>query len=146
MLDAALVWRDGRGTIVVKGGDLLADDSIHTALMISYFTDRRAEEGDDIPDGTNDRRGYWGDAFLPSPMGSRLWLLSREKQLDDALQKAARYAREAVQWLLDDELVSAIKITATSPAKGALQLTTDVTLPDGSKLPPYIFTAQLLGI
>lgn len=146
MRDAALIWRNGRGALVLQDGDLLGDDSIHTALMLSYFTDRRAEPGDDIPDGTTNARGYWGDSYRRSPLGSRLWLLSREKQLQAALEKAVTYAKEATQWLLDDELAQAIKITASSPNKGELRLVTEVTLPSGEPLPPIEFTASLLGV
>ena len=32
-----------------------------------------------IPDGTRDRRGGGEDSFRERPVGSRLWLLSREK-------------------------------------------------------------------
>lgn len=146
MRDAALIWRDGRGALVLSDGDLLGDDSIHTALMLSYFTDRRAEPGDDIPDGTTNARGYWGDSYRRSPIGSRLWLLSREKQLQAALEKAVTYAKDATQWLLDDELAQVIKITASSPNKGELRLITEVTLPSGDPLPPIEFTASLLGV
>lgn len=146
MRDAGIIWKDGRGNLVLTEGDLLNDDSVHTALMISYFTDRRAQPGDDIPDGSKDARGYWGDAYRPSPMGSRLWLLGREKQLQAALDKAVRYAKEASDWMKDDGLVSAIKITASSPQKGVLRLVTDVTLPDGTTLPAIEFTANVLGV
>ncbi|MNF46972.1 Phage protein GP46 [compost metagenome] len=146
MRDAAIVWRDGHGNLVLTGGDFLNDDSIHTALMISPFTDRRPLSGDDIRDGSQDARGYWGDAYRASPMGSRLWLLGREKQLQSALEKAVGYAKEASDWMKDDGLVSAIKITASSPREGELRLVTDVVLPDGSPLPPIEFTASVLGV
>ncbi|MGY3910738.1 phage GP46 family protein [Aeromonas piscicola] len=146
MRDAGITWKNGRGCLVLTGGDLLNDDSVNTALIISYFTDRRAQPGDTIPDGSNDARGYWGDAYRASPMGSRLWLLAREKQLQSALEKAVRYAKEATDWMKDDGLVSAIKITANSPREGELRLITDVTLPDGSALPAIEFIATGLGV
>lgn len=145
MTDIALIWKDGHGDIVQSGTDLLTDDSIETAVIISLFTDRRAEPGDVIPDGTDNRRGWWGDTYSQTPVGSRLWLLSREKQLSSVLLRAEQYAAEALQWLSDDELVSAVAITATNPAQSVLQLRIDITLPDGSPLPPFRFNTILRG-
>ncbi|EAA8605621.1 phage GP46 family protein [Salmonella enterica] len=146
MIDAGLVWRDGRGELVIVSGDLLPDSSVNTAIVLSYFTDRRAEPGDELPDGSTDRRGWWGDSFRNEPIGSRLWLLSREKSLPDVLNRAAAYARESVQWLINDGYVKKIVVTASSPEKYILRLDTDVTLTDGTQLPTLFFVTELLGI
>ncbi|EKE3213095.1 phage GP46 family protein [Salmonella enterica] len=146
MIDAGLVWRDGRGELVIVSGDLLPDSSVNTAIVLSYFTDRRAEPGDELPDGSTDRRGWWGDSFRNEPIGSRLWLLSREKSLPDVLNRAAAYARESVQWLINDGYVKKIVVTASSPEKYILRLDTDVTLNDGTQLPTLFFVTELLGI
>lgn len=146
MIDAGLIWRDGRGELVIVDGDLLADTSVNTAILLSYFTDRRAEPGDELPDGSTDRRGWWGDSFRNEPIGSRLWLLSREKSLPDVLNRAAAYARESVQWLINDGYVKKIVVTASSPEKYILRLDTNVTLNDGTQLPTLFFVTELLGI
>ncbi|EEE2001889.1 hypothetical protein CI266_002187 [Salmonella enterica subsp. enterica serovar Kotte] len=146
MRDAGLVWRDGRGELVIVDGDLLADVSVNTAIILSYFTDRRAEPGDELPGGGVDRRGWWGDSFRNEPIGSRLWLLSREKSLPDVLNRAAAYARESVQWLINDGYVKKIVVTASSPEKYILRLDTNVTLNDGTQLPTLFFVTELLGI
>ncbi|MGA5655269.1 phage GP46 family protein [Rahnella contaminans] len=143
MTDIALIWKDGHGDIVQDGTDLLTDDSIETAVIISLFTDRRAEPGDALPDGSDNRRGWWGDTYSQTLIGSRLWLLSREKQLSSVLLRAEQYAAEALQWLLDDELAAAVSITATNPADGVLNLRIDITLADGSTLPPFNFNTIL---
>lgn len=144
-MDIALVWKDGRGDIAQSGTDLLTDDSIETAVIISLFTDRRAEPGDVIPDGTDNRRGWWGDTYSETPIGSRLWLLGREKQLSSVLLRAEQYAAEALQWLLDDGLASSVTVTATNPASEQLALRVDILLPDGSPLPPFEFNTVLKG-
>lgn len=144
-MDIALIWKDGHGDIMQSGTDLLTDDSIETAVIISLFTDRRAEESDDIPDGSDNRRGWWGDTYSETPTGSRLWLLSREKQMSSVLLRAEQYAAEALQWLVDDSLASAIAITASNPADSVLALRVDITLADGSSLPPFNFNTVLKG-
>ena len=77
-----LLWYNGvAADLRVSGRDLLADDSLYTAVVISLFTDARARAEDELPpelDG-EDRRGYWGDGLEGESVGSRLWLLAREK-------------------------------------------------------------------
>lgn len=92
-------WREGRG-------DLIDGNDLQTAIIISLFTDRVARDDDDI-DG-DDRRGWWGDSGENMDIGSRLWLLRRQKLNQKVAQKAEDYAREALQWLLTDGVVSSI--------------------------------------
>ncbi|MEL5644722.1 phage GP46 family protein [Serratia bockelmannii] len=94
-------WREGRG-------DLINGDDLQTAMIISLFTDRVARDDDDI-DG-EDRRGWWGDMGEDHKIGSRLWLLRRQKLTQDVAQKAEDYAREALQWLISDGVVSSFTI------------------------------------
>ncbi|MCW7416186.1 phage GP46 family protein [Escherichia coli] len=68
MADIAIVWDKGCGSLQLNGADLLTDDSLMTAVLISLFTDRRALTSDEIPDGTRDRRGWWETAFASVPL------------------------------------------------------------------------------
>ncbi|ELW7390573.1 phage GP46 family protein [Yersinia intermedia] len=94
-------WREGRG-------DLVSGDDLQTAIIISLFTDRVARDDDDI-DG-DDRRGWWGDADEENDIGSRLWLLRRQKLTQSVAQKAEDYSREALQWLVTDGVVSSFSV------------------------------------
>ena len=78
--------------------DLATDPGLETAVVLSLFTDRRALPADALPGGGNDRRGYWADAFSERLQGSRLWLLSREKELESVRRSAEVYAQEALAW------------------------------------------------
>ena len=133
---------------VAAAGDVLGDDTLRTAVILSLFCHRRAEDEDVIPDGTSNKRGWWADTVAPltdyglgqtaadggitDRIGSRLWLLSREKQLPEVLAKAQYYAAEALQWLLDDGRATDVVVTATNPQTGWLALEITITLPDGS--------------
>ncbi|HHH0268540.1 TPA: phage GP46 family protein, partial [Yersinia enterocolitica] len=66
---------------------------------------------DDAIDG-DDRRGWWGDTGSEYPIGSRLWLLRREKLTTKVALKAEDYANEALAWLVDDGVVTAISTNA----------------------------------
>lgn len=95
--------------------DLESDEGIETAVVISLFTDRRAEEDNILPDPNNpDRRGWWGDLASPEvegdQIGSRLWLLGREKTEEGVLVKVKKYAEEALQWMIEDDVVVKVDI------------------------------------
>ncbi|OWF79070.1 phage GP46 family protein [Yersinia alsatica] len=146
MTDIALIWQTDGADIAVGNADILLDDSLSTAVIISLFTDRRALDSDELPAGPNtDKRGWWGDAFQSRPMGSRLWLLSREKQMASVLTRAKTYADEALAWLIDEQHVKQVQVTATAPRQGVLHLAITLTLPNGSTF-PLSFNTTLNGI
>jgi phage gp46-like protein len=128
MTDLALVLSpDGtRFDIAVSGYDLAAESGLRSAVILSLYTDRRAEADDVLPDGTDNRRGWWADPKL----GSRLWLLTRAKETDDVLARAREYAIEALTWLLDDKVASAVDAKSEWVRRGVLGLTVTITLAD----------------
>lgn len=146
MNDIALVWQIDNADIVINQADFLLDDSLNTAVIISLFTDRRALDSDELPAGPDtDKRGWWGDSFNGSLIGSRLWLLSREKQLQSVLHKAQEYAEEALKWLVDDRLVKRVLVMATNPKTSILLLTVYITLLNGDTV-PMAFKTTLNGV
>lgn len=126
MSDIQTAWRDQAGTWVVDGPSLAADAGLHTAVVLSLFTDRLAEVGEAEP---TERRGWWGDAYADEPgdrMGSRLWLLAREKQTPAVLARAELYAREALQWLVDDGIANSVTVAGQWLGNGLLVLTVGI--------------------
>lgn len=104
-------------SIVVDGvavdPGLQAAEPLVRAVVISLFTWRRARPDDALPG--SDRFGWWGDNFAAAPndrIGSRLWLLAREKILPRTLERAREYAEEALQWLIDDGVASRVEVEA----------------------------------
>lgn len=133
-MDIALRWDDERqrADFGLESGDLAVDGGLETAVLVSLFTDREALPGD-LPEG-EDRRGWWGDGLSASPgdrIGSRLWLLRRETLSARTIQRAIQYAREALEWLIEDGVASAVEVTAEAlPARsGALSLVTVIDRP-----------------
>lgn len=81
------------------------------AVIISLFTWRRARPDDPLPG--SDRFGWWGDSFPPVPgdrIGSRLWLLSREKITASTIERAREYAYEALEWMIEDGIASRVVV------------------------------------
>ena len=89
-------------------GDLLSGDDLQSAIMISLFTDRLTHKDDDYDD--EHRRGWWADTGTDDFIGSRLWLLRRQKLTTQIARKAEDYAREALAWMIKDGVVSNIEI------------------------------------
>lgn len=119
---------------VIERNDLAIDDGLETAVLVSLFTDRRAEASDRLPDGETSRRGSWVDAFPTAPndyLGSRLWLLAREKQLPEVLERAREYAADALRWLVDDKIAAAVNVTAEVVRSGVLGLRVEIRKPTG---------------
>ncbi|MCX5496427.1 phage GP46 family protein [Kaistia dalseonensis] len=101
--------------LVGSSGALEDGDDLATAFVIALLTDRSALDGDELPDDTGDRRGWWADLDAEAiwngwPIGSRLWLLSRHKILDETVTLAEGYCREALQPFIDRHIVSRIDI------------------------------------
>ncbi len=118
MTDIALVWDPllARADIAVAKGDLVADAGLRTAILVSLFSDALARPDDEIPDGTDDRRGWWGDTPVEGesadPIGSRLWLLARAKRTEETRRRAETYARDALAWMVTDGVAAAVTVSA----------------------------------
>lgn len=96
-------WQENFG-VLTSGNDM------QTAVLISLFTDGLARS-DDPYEGT-DRRGWWGDLDNEKSIGSRLWLLRREKLTRDVAMRAEQYAEEALAWMKNDGIARDIQATS----------------------------------
>lgn len=106
----------------ISAGSLKSDHDIKTAVLISLFTDRRAEADDALPDAAASRRGWWGDALSSRRIGSRLWLLSREKQLREVVIRAREYTEEALKWLIEEGIARRVVVSAEIAQPGWVAL------------------------
>ncbi|MGE8297298.1 MAG: phage GP46 family protein [Pseudomonas sp.] len=136
MGDLALAWTDSGADLVFEGGDLATDDSLLTATIISLMSDRRARADDQLPEGGRDRRGFWGDAWAVVPgdqLGSRLWLLGREKELPETVRRAREYAEEGLAWMIKDGIATAVDVVASVPRTGVLLLEVAISRSAGGR-------------
>lgn len=116
----------------VSGGALASDADLQTAVIISLFTDRRAQDDDALPDASASKRGWWGDALSSAGrIGSRLWLLGREKQTERTVNRAREYAQEALAWLVEAGVASSIDVQAQTVRMGVLGLFVQINRPQG---------------
>lgn len=92
---------------------------LKSAIWQSLATDRRALPSDNV---VGDLRGFWGDSYRKTPIGSRLWLLGREKTINETLLKAEDYARESLQWLIDENIADSLDIRVAWRGGGVLDM------------------------
>lgn len=87
---------------------------INRLVEISLFSWRRAETDDLIDD--DERYGWWGDSYPAvsnQKIGSRLWLLRRRTLSQDTIIDAEHYINEALQWMIDDQLITSFDVKLT---------------------------------
>jgi len=153
--DIRIVWdsdlMEGDFSFDTSIQELESDAGLETAVIISLFTDRRAKIDDILPDSNNpDRRGWWGDLVSDienDQIGSRLWLLNREKTLKSVLIRTKEYAKEALNWLIEDKVVTKIEISAEKygpVGQDILALLVQIYKPDGT-IVPFKYEAQWIA-
>ncbi len=119
MTDIALAFSgtDLRADWLLGPRGLVAEAGLRSAVAVSLFSDALARTDDVIPDGTDDRRGWWGDlpreGQPPDPLGSRLWLLVREKRTEKTRRRAEDYAKEALAWMVKDGVAAEVAVSAS---------------------------------
>lgn len=136
MNDIAIVWDAERsqGDWQLAGnGALLTAQALETAVLVSLFTDARAEPDDRLPPGDADRRGWWGNALGEEPIGSRLWLLRRAKRLPETLALARDYIREALAWLVGEGIAARVEVTTSWQDRGRINALIVISQADGSR-------------
>lgn len=117
--------------LFLNGAQVSADmtDSLSRAVVISLFTWQRASQSDEVD---NDQRmGWWGDTFAENKgdkIGSKLWLLLRQKVTDETLNRAQEYAYESLKWLIDDGICSDITVDVERDEDDPNRINLDVQL------------------
>jgi len=114
--DIRIVWSSDHleGDYDTALGDLLNDEGLETAIIISLFTDRRASDDDILPFDGDSKRGWWGDLAAPEiegdQIGSKLWLITREKTTEQTIERARLYVQEALAWMVEDGVAASINV------------------------------------
>jgi len=113
--DIKIIWDKNNleGDLQLNKGDLLREEGLETAVFISLFTDKRADDEDPL-DNLNDKRGWWGDNTTENnyKMGSKLWQYERAKTTINDITKIKETIEESLQWMIEDEVAKKIEVTA----------------------------------
>ena len=139
-MDLFLDYNEEIFDLKVEGNDLVQDDGLRTAVAISLFSDARATV-EELPAGERDRKGWWGDMIAEidgDRVGSKLWLLRREKHTEETRKRAEEYAKEALTWLVTDKVAQSVDISAEWASRGFLVLNVSIHRPKGKIAFRYI--------
>lgn len=141
-MDIQLVWDNKRGHADwnFSDNDLATTTGIadlQNAVTVSLFTDRRC--ADSFITWDNNRRGFWGDSYTDTPLGSRLWELDRAKKLGETqlLLRARDYSKEALQWLIDDGIAASIDVRTFWIDRTAIGI--GITVNEPAQLASHVF-------
>lgn len=121
--------------IVVNGSEQDATwptDPLTRAVIVSLFSWRKAEP-DDNPAQDN---GWWGDSFPTvqnDRIGSRLYLISREKLTNKTALKAREYISQALQWLVDDGVAVRVDVKVERTGIDTLSASIVISQTDGNR-------------
>lgn len=148
-VDLKIRWDDTlfEGDFIFQDNDFETDEGLGTAVLMSWFSDQRASNDDEIPNATTDpefidKRGWWGDlvdpTFTEDKIGSKLWLLNRAKTTQENITKGQDYGKEALQWMIDDGIVKDVAVIGERILYQGndyiLALQAQITKIDGNKL------------
>lgn len=137
-MDIAIVWdvAHGRGDWGCTPTDLQVDPGgIRSAVLVSLFTDRVASADYVAPPGSQPgRRGWWGDTYESSPIGSRLWQLNRAVKSDAVtlLNRAKDFCLEALQWLVDDGVAATVAVATWWAQPTVIGIAVTIVAPNGT--------------
>lgn len=121
--------------LAIKDGDFEFDEGLETAVAVSLFTDKRVTE-EELPTLETDKRGWWGDMFSEvdqDQIGSRIWTLKRRKRTTETLRLYEDYAKESLDWMIEDGVANSVAVTASYDDNGFLQGEVVIEQPPGNE-------------
>jgi phage gp46-like protein len=119
--------------IEIESGELKTSEGLDTAIKLSLLIDKRADSseianaydrGGNIIDELNDV-----DSF---EIGSKLWLLRSERMTQNTINRAETYAKESLEWMIEDGLAKNIQANCLS-SNGNLECNITLFKADGTK-------------
>ncbi len=116
---------------LVSGGDLV------TAVYASLFTWARANDDDELPNFSDDRKGWWGDSYPVVEgfkIGSRLWLLARRVITAETLALAKQYAEESLEWMVEDKVAREVIVQVGRDGPNRVNMLVTIVQPDGNAI------------
>tara|TARA_R110000851_G_scaffold87972_2_gene191778 strand:- start:1054 stop:1503 length:450 start_codon:yes stop_codon:yes gene_type:complete len=128
MIDAELQQGVTGYDIFIKNGDIASIDNFKTAIEVSLFSDARADSSQvALPEK---RRGWIGDVASPienQKFGSLLWLTEQERLTQSVLNRVVEFARQALQWLIDQGQAKTVEVSGAIIPKEGIALNIVIT-------------------
>lgn len=124
-LDLKLNKEKGYWDIDTENGDFVKTDSLDTALYMSVFCEKRANQVSE----PSLRRGHFTNQFsrvTGYEIGSLFWLYtSQAKNTTANLTLLENTVNDGLRWLVDDAIISKVNVSAT---KSSTQINLEIGL------------------
>lgn len=137
-IDAVLREIDGGAFDIQIGfdGDILTEDFFDTAIIVSVFTDRRANESEVRE--SHMRRGWIGNEDTPGiEYGSKVWLYEQARITRSTMNDIAGVVKDALQWFVDDAYAVAVQNPVVTLVSGGLRLEVKLERPNSKVVKRY---------
>jgi phage gp46-like protein len=109
-------------------GDIETEDQLDTAILVSLFTDRRANSAQIVKPQA--RRGWVGDLETPEDLyGSMLWLFEQSRLTAVVASKIGSFGQACLQWMLRDSIATEVSARAIVRAQ-RVDLKIDIKKPN----------------
>lgn len=118
----------------ILDGDFKRCDDLESAVIISLFTWARAS-ADEVSENAP-RYGWFGDKVDPDSsdtIGSKLYLLKREKITAQSIMRAEEYIEQALAWMIEDSVASDVSATVERNANDVNRLDAVVVITRGDR-------------
>ena len=111
--------------IALIENDIETKEGLKSAVLISLFTNRT----DEID--TSGFFTYFGNALEEDQiiLGSRLWLLKREKITTELLIQAKDYCEESLEWLLDAGVANSVNAIVEKSGSNDITIKIEIEKP-----------------
>lgn len=124
-----------------SAGALDVDEGLESLVMILLFTDRRASPAEVERFRLDDPRGWWAETFRDDgvrELGSRLWLLERDKVTPSTITRARGYVEEALAPLVDEGIAPSVQVAVVTLRGGdALGIDVSIARPPADTRSPF---------
>jgi phage gp46-like protein len=108
-----------------SAGDIQSQDFFDTALLVSLFAERRANESEVLESRL--RRGWIGNECTPGfEIGSKLWLFEQSRLTGSTINGVSSVLLEALRWFIDDGFLESID--GVNPIVTTHGLSAEITL------------------
>lgn len=123
---------DGLYDLAVASGDFEATDGFDTAILVSLFTDNRAQSFE--VESAEKRRGWVGNVLtsgIGRSLGSLLWIYQQARLTQDILNQIEIEAEACLQWLIDDSQAKSVSAAVTRERSRGIFILINIVTTDG---------------
>ncbi len=113
-IDIAIQKNNGLFDISFANGDIVGTESFDTAIDMTIFEERRADESEQPVNFL--RRGWWGNELSDVEgyeIGSKLWQAYQRRSNPDTANKIPTDLQEAFLWMVEDDHLDNVLVNST---------------------------------